>query len=155
MKQQTVLSRLPPKKTLTAPSAKRIKARQKSAAPPARPADRVTDTNALAGAIKLAKAITQHYSMRMWCRWTHHQKHGWWTHVADGNFGEVKFTWRDLDDLERVYQRCLDEKRFDQELLHSLDDIEEKQKALTVSVESARNLLRRKARALFLEQGGR
>ncbi len=150
------------KKNRTASSAGRIHPRQKAAALSARPMglltgkpnDRVTDNAALTHAVKLARAITQHYSMRTWARWTHHQKHGWWSHIVASNFDKVRFIWRDLDDLEKVHQRCLDEKHFDQELLRALDDIEVKQNALTVSIESARNLLRRKARALLVEQQG-
>jgi hypothetical protein len=139
-------------KNNSAKTAARIQARPKPTAPSARPTDRVDDPDAKRRAIKLARDITKHYSMRAWAKWTHHQKHGWWTHVAAGDFDEVRFLWRDLDDLEKVLQRCLDEKRFDQELLRALDDIEAKQMALTVSIESARSLLRRKARALFVEQ---
>jgi hypothetical protein len=145
------------KKIKAATSAVRVHPRQKSSTRPAtsaRPNDRVTDAAALARAVKLARAITQHYSLRTWARWTHHQKHGWWSQVSAGAFREVRFTWRDLDDLEKVHQRCLDEKHFDQELLRALDDIEVKQNALTISIESARNLLRRKARALLVEQQG-
>jgi len=136
----------------TVTTARRIQSCQKSPASSGKPADRVTDPIALARAKRLSNAITQHYAMRTWAKWTHHQKHGWWSHVVAGNFGQLRFTWRDLDDLEKVHQRCLDEKHFDQELLRTLDDIEEKQNALTIAIESARNLLRRKARALFADQ---
>ena len=143
------------KNTRTAKTTGQIQRRQKPATPPAKPTDRVTDPDALKRARKLSDAITQHYSMRKWAQWTHHQKHGWWSHVSAGNFDEIRFTWRDLDDLDKVHQRCLDEKRFDQELLRALDDITAKQNALTISIEDARQLLRRKARALFVEQEGR
>jgi GTP1/Obg family GTP-binding protein len=139
----------------TSKTTRRIQPIQKSAAPSAKPTDRVTDLVALKRAKKLSDAITQHYSMRKWAQWTYHQKHGWWSHVSAENFDEIRFTWRDLDDLEKVHQRCLDEKHFDQELLRAMDDITTKQNALTISIEDARQLLRRKARALFIEQEGR
>ena len=122
-------------------------------ATPARPMDRVEDSDAQKRAMKLVDNITQHYPIRTWARWTHHQGHGWWTHVTAGDFEGIRFLYRDLDDLERNWQRCLDEKRFDQEMLRSLDAIEEKQMSLSVAIEAHRNLLRRKTRAFFLEHG--
>ena len=146
------------KNTRSAKSARRVQRKPKLTAAPARsarPMDRIgpeNDLDAKKRAISLMDRITQHYPIRTWAKWTHHQGHGWWTHVRAGEFDQVRFLWRDLDDLEQTWQRCLDERQFDQELLESLDAIEEKQMSLSVAVEAHRNLLRRKSRALFVEQ---
>lgn len=124
-------------------SAKRIQPRQKSSDVSAN--DRVSGYNSFVTAQRMADFVTKKYPMRQWAMWTHHQKHGWWSHVIAGNFGKIRFTWRDYDDLRSCWQRCKDEERFDHNLLIALDNIKTCQTALDVAVEAVKALVRRKA----------
>lgn len=108
---------------------------------------RVTDTRRLRDASRMAAFVTDKYPMRQWAMWTHHQKHGWWSHVKDGNFDKIRFTIRDLDDLRQCWQRCKDEARFDSDMLAALDNVKARQSALDVAVDELRALVRRKARS--------
>ena len=137
-------------KRQTARPATRIQARQKSSTATAR----LADPAALAQARRIARNITRRYPMRTWAKWTHHQLHGWWSHVINGNFSQIRFTQRDLDDLGLCWQRCLDESRLDAEMNSALDNVREKQAALDVALDALRQLARRQARALFAEQAG-
>lgn len=131
------------KSTLTT---KRIQPRQKPSDRPAKTDERITDQRTLSQARRWANTVTRHFPMRQWAMWTHHQKHGWWSHVVAGAFDQIKFTRRDLDDLRSCWQRCQDDARFDKELLAALDNIKAHQFALDVAVDEARSVIRRKAR---------
>lgn len=130
-------------KAKSAKPARPVQARQKPSATSAR----VVDRNILSRARRRARDITRLYPMRQWAKWTHHQKHGWWSHVVSGDFEQIRFTRRDMDDLTFCWQRCMDETRLDAEINTALDAIRERQTALDVAVDDLRQLVRRKARA--------
>lgn len=66
--------------------------------------DKVTDTRTLTAAQRKANYITKRYPLRTWAMWTS-RKFGFWSHVVNGNFGSggIRFTQRDLAEVNRVY----------------------------------------------------
>lgn len=76
--------------------------------------DKVTDTRTLAAVQRKANYITKRYSLRTWALWTS-RKFGFWSHVVNGNFGSggIRFTQRDLLEVNRVYDyiRASEKKR--------------------------------------------
>lgn len=77
--------------------------------------DRVTDARTLRTATNHARYITNRYPLRTWAIWTS-RKFGFWSHVVAGNVnksGGVRFTQRDLSEVNRVYDyiRATEKKR--------------------------------------------
>jgi hypothetical protein len=124
-----------------------ITARSKQARPrpSARPANaRITDARSLSQMRKYAIHITRKHTMREWAQWTHHQKHGWWTHVIAAKWSEIRPTWRDYDDVLSVWRRVKDEERFDHAILAALDQVKVKQNELDNAVDELKQLVRRR-----------